>query len=118
MINLYLLELTVNIFLLVLLFICVFVNVYIIRRLGKITNENIIPAYNLARLSCVSVFALCFLIGFIFAQKNWLFLPLMIFTVVGLLTSNISFIVSHKNLYEEAKRKQKLSEDSILDQDI
>lgn len=115
--NPYSVEIIVDIFLSLFLFICLCVNVYL-RRYCEVTEQNIITHYNLVRVSYLLSFALCFLTGFIFKEKDWFFLPAILLVMVWFFVSNISFIVKQRGLYEEVKRKQKLSEDSILDQEI
>jgi len=81
-------------------------------------GENIILRYNLVRLSYLFAFALCFLIGFVFMEKGWVFITLMSLVTIWFFISNISFLVKQKSLYIEEKRKQKLYKETILDQEI
>lgn len=119
MLNNYgLLQLTVDIFLSIILFICLCINVFLRRRWQWIDNKNIIITYRLVKISFLFSFVLCFITGFIFMEKNWFSLSGIIIVTVWFFVSNIVFIEKQKQLYKETVRKEHLKRNHVLDQEI
>lgn len=119
MLNSYsLLQLIVDIFLSVILFICLCINVFLRRHWQRIDNKNIIITYRLVRVSFLFSFVLCFMTGFLFMEKNWFSLSGIIIVTGWFFVSNILFIQKQKQLYKETVQKERLKESHVLDQDI